>query len=79
MRDIEQAIERVQYETPTDLCPYCKGTAGVRCGVCFENGWVTRTSYESAPAEKRGEPSKKKPSARVVIANEDGSETEVSS
>ncbi len=38
----------------TGVCPYCKGVAGVRCGVCFEKGWTNRAKYNSAPAEKRG-------------------------
>lgn len=77
LHDVERFLVRLRAATPSDLCPYCEGTAGVKCAVCFESGWVSRAKYESAPAEKRGPVTPKKRAARVVIVNEDGSETEV--
>lgn len=50
--DVHAVAAKVRGERPHALCPYCKGS-GAKCGVCMEQGVVSRSTFEAAPEEKR--------------------------
>lgn len=50
----EAALAASRAGKPTDLCPRCKGTEGVKCKTCHEARWVTAQVYADATAEKGG-------------------------
>lgn len=56
-RALIEATGAIQQAMPTHLCPYCLGVLAKRgtqeCAGCKGHGYVTRSVFESAPAELR--------------------------
>lgn len=56
-RALIEATGAIQQAMPTHLCPYCLGVLAKRgaqeCAGCKGHGYVTRSVFESAPAEMR--------------------------
>jgi hypothetical protein len=63
--DAQALATRVRSERPYALCPYCiaalapdrpQGEDGPKCGVCQEQRYVNRSTYEAAPGKRGAEP-----------------------
>jgi hypothetical protein len=50
---IHDVAARLRHEMPAHLCPKCHGKSfpvtGPHCGLCQENGWVTKAQFDAAP------------------------------
>lgn len=68
---LHDVAARVRFEAPTDLCPRCSGesmrSAAARCVLCQEQGWVSRSKYESAPKNSSPPRPKAKPQKEMTV------------